>query len=104
MNRDELLSEARSTLESAFRGRLRGIVLYGSEARGTARPDSDIDLLVLLDGPVDLGKDIDTAIKALYPMSTRLERHISAMPVDAEEYESVDCPLYQEAHREGVMA
>lgn len=29
------------------------IVLYGSRARGDARPDSDRDLLVLLDGPVD---------------------------------------------------
>ena len=25
-------------------------ILFGSEARGEARPDSDIDLLILLDG------------------------------------------------------
>src|ERR671931_131438 len=29
------------------------IVLYGSRARGEAEPESDWDLLVLLDGPVD---------------------------------------------------
>jgi len=29
------------------------IILYGSRARGDAEPDSDWDLLVLLDGPVN---------------------------------------------------
>jgi predicted nucleotidyltransferase len=43
-------------------------VLYGSEARGTAHPDSDVDLLVLLRGPVSLGKDLKTIIDALYPL------------------------------------
>lgn len=30
-------------------GRIRSILLYGSWARGTARPDSDVDLLVVVD-------------------------------------------------------
>ena len=102
MNRDELLNEVRSRLETAFHARLRGIVLYGSEARGTARPDSDIDLLVLLGGPVDFGRDLETAIDALYTLSVAIGRRISAVPVDAQEYQSVECPLYQAAHREGV--
>jgi len=29
------------------------VILYGSRARGTARPDSDWDLLILVDEPVD---------------------------------------------------
>lgn len=49
MDRDELLTRVKRALQDAFGGRLRGVVLYGSEARGKAEPDSDIDLLVLLE-------------------------------------------------------
>ena len=33
------------------------IILYGSRARGDERPDSDWDILVLTDYPVDLKKE-----------------------------------------------
>jgi predicted nucleotidyltransferase len=38
---------ARVTLRAP--GRIRRITLYGSRARGTARPDSDADVLVVVD-------------------------------------------------------
>jgi predicted nucleotidyltransferase len=38
-----------STLKADFGARLRGIRLYGSAARGDWTPESDIDVLVLLD-------------------------------------------------------
>jgi predicted nucleotidyltransferase len=53
-------------LDLVFLERIRGavrevepdaqITLYGSRARGAAAPESDWDLLVLLDGPVDPGR------------------------------------------------
>ena len=91
-------------LENAHGVRLRGVVLYGSEARGGARSDSDIDILVLLDNVKDYGRDLRINIDALYPISLEIGRRISPKPVDAVEYEHVDCPLYRRAHREGVVA
>jgi len=102
MTREELLTEIRSRLEKAHGRRLRGIVLYGSEARGDAGPDSDIDLLVLLDGPIDYLRDLESNLDALYPLAVEIGRRISAKPVDVKEYERGRWPLYQNARREGI--
>jgi predicted nucleotidyltransferase len=103
MSREELLKQIKACLEDEYHQRLRGVVLYGSAARGQGDVDSDLDILVLLDEPLDYGHDLDTNLKALYPLSLKLGRRISAKPVGAKEYEDIDCPLYQNAHREGIM-
>ncbi|MCY2927397.1 MAG: nucleotidyltransferase domain-containing protein [Planctomycetota bacterium] len=104
MTTKEILAAIKSRLVRAYGQRLRGVVLYGSEARGQAGPDSDVDVLVLLDDPVDGGRDLETNLEALYPLSLELGRRISAKPVSAREYQTVDCPLYRAAHREGIAA
>ncbi len=104
MTTAELLGEIKHRLRRAHGRRLRGVVLYGSEARGDAGPDSDIDVLVLLADPIDYGRDLQANLDALYPLSLELGRRISAKPVSQEQYETVDCPLYREARKEGVAA
>jgi uncharacterized protein len=46
---DELLKEMTNLIVREVRP--RKIILFGSHARGTARPDSDLDFLVVEDGP-----------------------------------------------------
>jgi predicted nucleotidyltransferase len=99
---DQLLRRAGSALRDAFGDRVRGVILYGSEARGEAQSDSDIDLLVLLSGPVDHGRDSRTCIDALYDLVLELERPIHAKPVDVKDYDAQKAPLYREARREGI--
>jgi predicted nucleotidyltransferase len=104
VDRLSLLRRVKALLENAFGDRLRGVVLYGSEARGEATPDSDIDILVLLIGPVALGRDLRTIIHVLYPLQLEVERPIHAVPVDIAVYEAGEFALYRNAKREGILA
>jgi len=103
MNREELLNQIKDRLRDAHGERLQGIILYGSEARGEAEPDSDIDLLVLLNGPVKFGRDSRTNIDVLYDLQLEVIRPIHAMPVDIEAFRAGKYALYRNAKKEGVL-
>ena len=98
----ELRNHIKGALAGVFRSRLKGIVLYGSEARGDASADSDVDVLVLLDGAPDDPADSWACIDALYPLVLEYGRPIHAEPVAMAAYESQEFPLYLSAAREGV--
>ncbi len=102
MNTPRIGQEIKRRLERLHGERLRGIVLFGSAARGSAAEDSDIDVLVLLRGPVALGRDLETNIEALFPLSLELGQPISATPVDEKQYEAFECPLFLNAKKDGI--
>src|SRR5436305_8323515 len=103
MRVDEALQKIRPNLEAAFPERFRGVLLYGSVARGAASEDSDLDLMVLLEGPLRLGKDLETIVQALYPVQLELDRVIHALPVTIAAFEAAEYGLYREAKREGIL-
>ena len=98
-----LLARIKSRLQAVYGDRLRGVVLYGSEARGEATPDSDVDILVLLTGPVALGRELRTIIEALYPLQLAMDRVLEAFPVDEADYLRRDYAWYRNAQKEGIQ-
>lgn len=102
MSKDRLINHIKERLEKAYGERLQGVVLYGSEARGDATPDSDIDLLVLLKGPIALYKELKTIVHALYPVQMEVLRPIHATPVDSVDYEAGEYAIYRNAKKEGI--
>lgn len=100
---DSVRQKIRSRLEVAFQDRLQGVLLYGSEARGEARRDSDLDLMVLLEEPVRLGQDLETIVDALYPVQLEIEAPIHALPVSARSFEAGEYGIYRRAKREGAF-
>ena len=103
MEPDELIRRIKSALLEAFEKRLVGVVLYGSEARREADADSDIDVLVLLDGQPREPEDSWACIHALYPLVLESGRPIHAEPVALADYEAGEFPLYRRASREGIL-
>ena len=47
----EAVRKLEDGLKSLYGERFRGLLLYGSYAKGDARDGSDVNLLLLLDGP-----------------------------------------------------
>jgi predicted nucleotidyltransferase len=103
MDHDDLtLQKCRALLHALYSTRLHGIVLYGSCARGTEAPESDIDLMVLLEGPVDVAQEIRRMWEVLYPLQLESDRLFSVVPVDVALYHRGEYALYRQAKAEGM--
>jgi uncharacterized protein len=100
---DPMLQKCRAVLQALYGERLRGVVLYGSCARGMEEMESDIDLMVLLEGPVDGAQEIRRIWEVLYPLQLESERLLSVVPVDVALYNRGEYALYRQAKAEGVV-
>jgi predicted nucleotidyltransferase len=67
----------RTILQTLYGKRLKGVVLYGSCARGTPDTKSDIDLMVPLEGSVHAAEGIRRIWECLYPLQLESDRLLS---------------------------
>jgi uncharacterized protein len=103
MTTTEAIQQCRALLENYYGSRFKGLVLYGSIARGQATADSDIDLLVLLSKPFNYFQELSQIIDLLYPVQLDTDKLISAKPTPLDEYEAGRIRLYRNAKREGKV-
>jgi predicted nucleotidyltransferase len=79
------------------------VILYGSRARGDERVDSDWDILVLTDYPVDLNKERMFRDK-LYDLELEMGEPFSIFVYSKKDWFSRQriTPFYQNVTREGI--
>ena len=91
------------TREIATKFKPLKIIIFGSWARGEAGPDSDVDLLVVLDCKRDKKRDMQVAIRKELRRFTVPKDIIVATPEDIEEYKDAWWTVYQHALTEGQV-
>jgi uncharacterized protein len=80
---ETLLAELKSGLKGLYSERLRALYLYGSYARGKAGPESDLDVLIVLDQLDSYRAEVDRTSKLASDVS--LKYGISVSRVFASE-------------------
>jgi predicted nucleotidyltransferase len=79
------------------------VILFGSQARGDARPDSDWDLLVLLNKPKRESSDFEIYGYPFAEIGLDTGTHISTKVFTETEWEQGKIfPFYKNVMREGI--
>ena len=76
--------------------------LYGSQARGDARPNSDIDLLILVDKPSLTDKDEDMIFKPLYKIELQTGILINPIIMPKQEWGKHISPFFVNVENEYI--
>jgi predicted nucleotidyltransferase len=98
---DPVLTRFRAALRHLYGARVERVVLFGSRARGEARPDSDYDVAVFLDPLPDRWAELDTLAALRVRFFDETGAFFDAKPYPAGAYRE-RTPLMHEIRREGL--
>jgi uncharacterized protein len=96
-----ILDELRRRLEVLHGELLVQMILFGSQARGDAEPDWEVDILVVLKDPVDRGEEINRTIDLTVDLSIQHDEVISCVFIGEDRFAHRHGPLLRNIRREG---
>lgn len=99
---DPVLEEFRDAVVRQFGGRLERIVLYGSRARGDARPDSDYDIAIFVRNLGNRWRELDAIAPVTLALLDEHDVAISALLFPDGYWRSPSSPLMHEIRQDGI--
>lgn len=99
---EEILKKAKAALQKIYGKRLKGVILYGSYARGEAVEGSDLDLIVLLDNMENPIEELEKCSKQIHQLDLAYDTLISMIPFDLNQYNTRKLPIIMNAKKEGI--
>ena len=106
INLRKMLLELEEMLQRVYGNKLKAVILYGSVARGTATEESDIDIMVLIDGTAqELRAFEDQLSDVSTDISIKYFKVFSIIDISYQEYMQWmnTLPFYKNVSQEGVI-
>ena len=99
-----LMGELKSGLEGIYGDRLKGLYLYGSYARGEADPESDLDVLIVLEGYDRYSEEIGRTSRLISSLCLKYSVSVSRVFVSEEKWRDYDSSFLRNARAEAIAA
>ena len=103
---ESVLERYVSEIQKIYGPHLRKVILYGSYARGDFRPDSDVDIMILLDlSDLDLKAYSRKLSYMTYDFNLDNDLDIKPIAKSEEHFKKwiVNYPFYENVQKEGVV-
>lgn len=97
-----LLSELKSSLTDLYGDRLFSVILFGSQVRGEATPDSDVDVMVVLADPVDAVAERARMSDLVWHFLAKYDELIAIIPMSKPRFFAGETSFLRVVRREGV--
>lgn len=101
-----LIEQYISEIKKIYGSHLQKVILYGSYARGDFRPDSDVDIMILLDkSDLDLKAYSQKLSYMTYDFNLDNDLDIKPIAKNQAHFEKwiANYPFYSNIHKEGVV-
>ena len=100
------MKELKAGLVRIYEGRLKGVYLYGSYARGDYRPGSDVDVMILLKDYRNYWEEQKKISQLASDVSLAYDVTVSCVFIKEIQWTDAknDRPLLYNIHKEGLSA
>lgn len=99
---DPILARFRAALTELYGDRIERVVLFGSRARGDARPDSDYDVALFLKDLADCWQEVRRIVDIEHAIRDDTDADIHTMPFPAGSWRDPSSPLMYEIRKDGL--
>ncbi|MBW4497194.1 MAG: nucleotidyltransferase domain-containing protein [Oscillatoria princeps RMCB-10] len=97
-----ILSQTSQGLQKIYGSHLDKIILYGSQARGDAVPDSDIDILIVLSRDLNHAEESDRISLFIANLCLEYNILISCALASRRQFQEYNNSFFRNIRREGI--